>query len=1428
MKKVYSVGLDIGSTTIKIVVLDGVGSILFERYTRHFSDIKKTLVSELSEMLRQFPDTEMTVMVTGSGGISVSQWLELPFIQEVIASVEAIEKLIPRTDVAIELGGEDAKINYITGGLEQRMNGTCAGGTGAFIDQMAALMGCEVPELDALAAQHKTIYPIASRCGVFAKSDVQPLLNDGASKADIAASIFQSVVNQTISGLACGKPIRGNVAFLGGPLHFLPQLRQRFIETLGLTPEQVILPEKSQLFIAVGAAIASRKKPSLHASVLTERLEGLSELELSEVERLPALFENEEALAQFRARHAKYTIPHADLAAYRGKCYLGLDCGSTTTKAVLIGEDAQLLYSWYGSNEGNPLKSVKNILKELYSLMPEGAVIAKSTVTGYGEGLIKAAMHVDFGEIETMAHYTAAQHILPGVDFVLDIGGQDMKSLHIKDGAIDSILLNEACSSGCGSFIESFASALGMSAQEFAHLGLTAARPVDLGSRCTVFMNSRVKQAQKEGASVGDISAGLSYSVVKNALFKVIKIRDPQQMGEKVIVQGGTFLNESVLRAFELVCGREVVRPNIAGLMGAFGAALIARRDDTDGVSTLNTADELDSFTHEKTTSRCNKCSNLCLRTITTFSDGVRYITNNRCEKGLDIESTASYLPNLYDYKYKRLFSYKPLPPVSAKRGVVGIPRVLGLYENYPFWFTFFTDLGFSVKLSPRSSRQLYELGIETMPSESVCYPAKLAHGHVQALVNAGVRFIFYPSLPSEMDEGLGGNNIYNCPIVCNYAEVIKSNMDDLHSPDVDFRNPYLPYNTPRRMKERLLEELGDLGLSWEEISHAVDLAYQEDARFKQDIRQKGEETLAMLKETGQRGIVLAGRPYHVDPEINHGIPEMVNHYGYAIFTEDSVAHIRKLPRPLRVVDQWAYHTRLYAAAELVRHTAELELVQLNSFGCGLDAVTTDQVQEQLAQAGRMYTVLKIDEVNNLGAARIRIRSLDSVLRERDRQNRPVLHEPKAPPERVLFTDEMRKNHTILAPQMSPIHFRLLEPCFKYTGYNLHVLNQNDQSVVEEGLKYVNNDACYPSILVIGQFLQALNSGKYDLNNTSLLITQTGGGCRATNYIAMLRKALTDAGYGSIPVISLNFVGMEKNPGFKVTPALLHRAAMSLIYGDLLMRLLYRVRPYEKAKGSANELYEKWNEICIRSLKKADFKTYHHNIRTMIQEFDALPVHEMNKPRVGLVGEILVKFDPTANNGVVDLLEREGCEAVMPGLMEFILFVAHHGYSKHQLLDGSFKRLLASKAVIKVIELYRKVEMSTLKGTKFGTPVSIHKLAEMASQMVSLGNISGEGWLLTAEMLELIEHGASNIICMQPFACLPNHVTGKGVMKALKAHNPLANIVAVDYDPGASQVNQLNRIKLMLSVAFKNQMTSVLEYAHQQEELSEKELSSVS
>ena len=1604
--KPLRVGLDIGSTTVKAVVLDqtnALNDVLFSDYRRHHANVRATVAGLLKDIHQTLVDLgrgdePIRLAITGSGGLTLADNLHVPFIQEVIAETRAIDEEYPQADVIIELGGEDAKITYLKPTPEQRMNGSCAGGTGAFIDQMATLLDTDASGLNDYAKDYKTLYPIASRCGVFAKTDLQPLINDGAAKPDLAASIFTAVATQTIAGLASGRPIHGTVIFLGGPLFFMSELREAFHRALAGKVDEFIVPTDAHLYVAYGSALIAGEPDGIDVDGvhfeprtcddIIAALDGLKNLPAN-TPTMPPLFSSDQEREAFNERHHREHIHIGTLEGAKGPHFLGIDAGSTTIKATLVNDDREIVWSSYATNEGSPLTAAINIVKKIQSELPEGAWIARSCATGYGEGLITTGLHLDEGVVETMAHYRGAEMVSPGVTAVIDIGGQDMKYLAITDGVIDSIAVNEACSSGCGSFLQTFAQSMGLTIQEFTQAALNSDHPVDLGSRCTVFMNSSVKQAQKEGASMENIAAGLCYSVVRNALYKVIKLRDSGELGDTVVVQGGTFLNDAVLRAFELLTEREVTRPNIAGLMGAFGAALTARMhyedvaddahdhdaevsegqsadmagsDDVsaeqdhevviDGVhhtaSNILSGDDLDNMSMTSERDVCKLCQNHCKLTITTFADGSRYVTGNRCERGGDAKKKRSDRPNLYDYKYKRCFAYRRLTDKKATRGEIGIPRVLNMYENYPFWFTLLTSLGFKVMISGRSSHELFETGIESIASENICYPAKLVHGHIKWLLNKGMKTIFYPCVSYEDNLVPNTDNHYNCPVVANYPLVVGANMPELRDPDVRYMHPYFNLANHELMVDRIVEEFAWASVSREEAETAVKAAYAEDKVFKHDVQQEGLKALAYMKEHDCRGIVLAGRPYHIDPEINHGIPETICALGMVVLSEDSICELQpgeKLdltdflsegeedPRkknangfrhvddrkvtvnrmPLRVTNQWAYHSRLYAAAHFVASYPGLELVQLNSFGCGLDAITTDQVAEILADKADVYTLLKIDEVSNLGAAKIRLRSLKAAVEEREANKAreaaaakasqaaatKAVQGPKStgfrktgstaptPGRQILldstmaanpkltkamraaskraaerdlqaavaskngtsdgttgvtnaknakksghnnatmsryahrekFVKDMKKNYTIVGPQMSPIHMSLVEAVIRSGGYKFDILKHASRGDVETGLKYVNNDACYPAIMVIGQLIGAIQEGKYDPDKVALAITQTGGMCRATNYFGLIRKALVDAGYPQIPVIAISTQGLEDNPGFKATLPLLHRAIKALILGDLLMKCLYRVRPYEVEKGSANKLYELWDTIVRETIEhhgysKTAAKTpgirkgylpYNVLAKEIVKSFDNLPLRDIpRKVRVGVVGEILVKYQPDANNHVVDVIESQDCEAVVPGIMEFMTTRPYiTDWNEKNLGMGGNKTLYA--LMRKSLDLYNapiKAALATSNG-KFKQDESMPELVKKAAEVTSIGVQAGEGWLLTAEILELIEQGCPNVICAQPFACLPNHVTGRGMFGKIRRLHPEANIVSIDYDPGASEANQLNRIKLMIAAAKK-------------------------
>lgn len=1408
-------GIDVGSTTVKLVVMDSeTQKTLFARYERHFSDVRTASERVIKEALEELDGKEpISFTITGSGGIGLANLLKLKFVQEVIACTKTVEELIPETDVSIELGGEDAKITFFGASLEQRMNGSCAGGTGAFIDQMATLLKTDAKGLNVMAQNAEKIYPIASRCGVFAKTDVQPLINDGAHKEDIAASIFQAVVNQTISGLAAGHKIKGNVAFLGGPLYFMDQLRYRFITTLQLPPEQVIFPEDPQLFVAKGAALYAVDEKATTLADLLELLINGDHSVMQPTHHLDPLFVDDEELQQFRQRHGKTQVEKRDLNTYQGTAFLGIDAGSTTTKVALMSTDHKLLYTYYDSNDGDPLAKTKAILKDMYAKLPEGVRIGKATVTGYGEHLIKNALMVDVGEVETVAHYKAAQFFQPNVDFILDIGGQDMKAMTIKNNSLSTIKLNEACSSGCGSFLETFASSLKYDIKDFAQAALLAKYPSDLGSRCTVFMNSKVKQVQKEGASIGDIAAGLSMSIIKNALYKVIKIKRPEDLGEHIVCQGGTFYNEAVLRAFEKISGREVIRPNIAGLMGAYGAALIAEENYQAGdETTLLHPEQMDNLTATKEYMHCGGCENNCALTITVFNDGRRFVTGNRCERGeerglkLRTHKDNGKI-NLVEEKYKLLFSYRPLKKKQAVHGRIGLPRVLNMYENYPLWQTFFNQIGIRAELSNKGNEAQYEKGMETIPSDTVCYPAKQVHGHIAKLIEDGYERIFYPAVVYEVNENSDAQNHFNCPIVQSYPDVIKNNVDEIRNGEIDYIDPYLNLADKKSTANNLYKAFKHLGITKKEIIIGLDAGYAALEDFKLKIRNRGEDVMRMLHDKNEKAIVLAGRPYHLDPQINHGISQLMTAEGFHVLTEDSIAHLGDV-KGLRVVNQWVYHSRLYAAARIAAKNPQLEFVQLNSFGCGLDAIDTDQIEEIMEQYNRLYTVLKIDEGTNMGAVKIRLRSLKAAVAERNRLH--VLpekqHELDTP---ISFTPEMQQaGYTLLMPMMSPIHQHgLVDIALQASGYKVVNLPMEDHQAIDVGQKFVNNDACYPAIISIGQMLEALQSGKYDLNKTAVMMTQTGGGCRATNYIPLIRKALKDAGFSQVPVVSMSMgnQGVEHTSGFKMTLPLLKRVAIGFLYGDLFEKVVYRTRPYEKEPGIIDKMHENWLELVRPSVEKGSFSEFKQNVVQIVKDFDTVPLNEVSKPKVGLVGEILVKYSPIANNDIVHLLENEGAEVVVPDIVGFMNYSLYNQIYRYQKLGASAKARIFAETVLKMIEWCEQpMQKALTASTRFDGMAGIKSVADDASKILSLGNQTGEGWFLTGEMIELLKNNVPNIICMQPFGCLPNHIVGKGMVKELRRQFPGANIAPIDYDPGTSIVNQLNRIRLMLATADKN------------------------
>ena len=1417
MQKSLRMGIDVGSTTVKVVLLDEQDNYLYKKYIRHYANILDTVHTLLQEAQVGYEDAKVHVAITGSGGMAMADKVRIPFVQEVIAETKAIKALYPQTDVIIELGGEDAKVTYLGRTAEHRMNGSCAGGTGAFIDQMATLLQTDASGLNQLAMNADTIYPIAARCGVFAKTDVQALLNQGASHENIAKSVFQAIVNQTIAGLACGHKIEGNVAFLGGPLTFLSELRQCFCDTLELDEAHRIIPENGELFIALGAALMNDECRDITVGELTKEIGALIGVPMEATDRVDPLFRNEAELEEFRARHAKAVTPKGDINDAEGPCYLGIDAGSTTLKVVLINSKNEIIFSHYGPNHGKPLEKSQELIEKIYSLLPKGAYIAHSGVTGYGEAFLKRALGIDIGEVETIAHYRAAQFFCPDVSFILDIGGQDMKCTKVRDGYIEDIVLNEACSSGCGSFIDTFATSLRLPIEQFAKEGLLAPMPIDLGSRCTVFMNSKVKQAQKEGATVPDIAAGLAYSVIKNALYKVLKVKDPKDLGDHIVVQGGTFYNEAVLRAFEKLMGVEVIRPDVSGLMGAYGMALLASEaaeELQNQHSTLLDMAGLKSLQVSTSMRNCGLCSNNCMLTINAFSDGRTYVTGNRCDRGAGdmIQEKHKPVPNMVDAKLRRYFDYflkKNIPEFEGKLRI-GIPRVLNIYEDFPFWFTFFHQLGCEVVLSNYTTKDQYNKAIDTIPSDTACYPAKAVHGHIRDLAEAQVDLIWYPCIQHGPKEFSRDNN-YHCPMVISYPELIRNNMQDVMG-ETPFYAPFLPLADKKSLVPALVKVLKDLPFSKGEISDAVEVAWAEQEKCKADYREMTKKTVSRLVAEQVPTIVLAGRPYHLDSGINHGIPELITSLGMAVLTEDGVAPLGYEIKHLRVVDQWSYHSRLYRAAEFVSRTEGFQIVELNSFGCGLDSIVADQVKDILSAKHKIHTLLKIDEGTNLGAVTIRLRSLQSVMERSMRKH----HNPEAPVEttiddipsydydRVVFTEEMSKTYKILVPQMSPLHFQLLDPVLNSEGYDFEMLPAPTREDIEIGLKYINNDACYPAIIVVGQLMSALLSGKYDVDKTAVIISQTGGGCRATNYIGYLRKALIDAGMEQVPILSLNASDMERQPGFKLTKSFLHRMIQAVVYGDALMQCVLATRPYEINPGSADALCDYWIKKLRERITKANIFQYSKYIKNIIDDFDNLPVDKSKpRPRVGVVGEIYVKFHPSANNNINELIEKEGGEVVTSGLLDFFLYCAMDSTYRAKHLDGTWLSGFFGSLAREALELYRLPYAKAVAASKNFDPLQrMTKVAKEAAHFIDLGNQCGEGWFLTGDMIDLIEKGAKQVVCLQPFGCLPNHVSGKGMVKTLSEAYPDVRIAAIDYDPGSSAVNQANRLKLLLATMF--------------------------
>lgn len=1398
-----SLGIDIGSTTVKYALVNDKREIIASRYERHKSAVVSTLKELLSDLIQKEDCGSASVRLTGSGALVLAQTAKIGFVQEVVAAGTYLRANDPLLDAAVELGGEDAKIIYLTEGVELRMNEACAGGTGAFIDQMASLLDTDPVGLNELAKKAKCSHPIASRCGVFAKTDVVALLNSGVPREEIARSIFEAVADQAISGLACGRPIAGRVAFLGGPLHFLSELVAAFERKLKAEGTVFEHFDNAQYAVAYGAALDAfnelkEKEPTLSDFIKTiEPLETLA----SDAGHIAPFFKDETELEAFRIRHARHQAKKDSLENGQGDLFLGIDLGSTTVKLALIDSEGAILHSWYSHNEGDPLpKLIPQVIK-LRDMVPQGAKIRAICTTGYGASLAQAALGSQFNEVETLAHQRAAVAFDPQTSYVIDIGGQDMKCLKVKGGAIADVKLNEACSSGCGSFIETYAKQLGLTLNDFVDYALHAQNPCDLGTRCTVFMNSKVKQAQSAGATVADIAAGLCHSIVLNALHKVLRIADTKQLGEHVLVQGGTFLNDAILRAFELYIGREVIRPDISGLMGAYGAALIAKERTTSETPEVDLSEKSLDLSNVKTTEfRCKSCNNHCLLTLHRFASGQKHVSGNRCDfalKSVDGKNQEHFI----DRKLNLLFNREVIKEEEARRGTIGIARVLNIYEHYPYWHALFTKLGFHVELSPYSDHYIAGLGIESIPSQSLCLPAKLAHGHVTWLAKKGVKRIWLPCVPKERTNFTHVPGRYACPVVGGYPEALRLNFECTH-PDARLLTPFVDLNESETVQKAIKEAFPEITSS--EIKEAVRAAEQAQKTYQRQLRQMGEKCWREHEVSRRPLVVVAAHPYHMDPFVNHGICTLIASMGADIVTEDSIAHLSPDTTALDVIDQWTFHSRLYRAAQLAESKPWAELVQLVSFGCGLDAITSEQIRRILEPTGKLYTMLKIDEGDTLGAARIRLRSLFAAVSDRRKLQTGVNEAPI-----VWHKKQAQESHylkrikNIYVPQMAPIHFPILTRALNSLGYQVKLLPSVRPEAIQLGLRYVNNDACYPAIVVIGQLLDTVTSPDFDKETSALLLAQTCGPCRATNYATLLKWALRDLDIEDLPVVTItthNISGTEHMPlGLKG----ISRIVMGVLYGDLLQKLYLQTRAYEKTPGSAQTLLKKWQDIACRDVDKGR-RVFAQNASLMTRDFAGVELTGEVKPKVGIVGEILLKYHPQANLNILEELFAEGAEPRLGDISSFLLYCLYDPIFQAKALKGPKLNALASRFVLQYFESVRRLANNALTEAGFEPMATLQNHLDRLNNLMSPAQQAGEGWLLTAEMVEYLETGADNVLCLQPFACLPNHITGKGVMRVLRKIYPKANLCAIDFEAGTSRANFTNRLKLFMAQARAN------------------------
>ncbi len=1424
---ILRLGIDIGSTTAKAVAMDSANTIVFSDYQRHNTEVIDTLLRILSKAKKALGNLPVSSAITGTAGMGISEITNMLFFQEVVSSAEVVKKLFPQTRTLIDLGGEDAKIIFFNQDMKPdiRMNGNCAGGTGAFIDQMASLLNCSVSDLDELAAQSTSVYPIASRCGVFAKTDVQNLISRDIPVEDIAASIFRAVAFQTVSALARGFRIRPKLIFAGGPLTFLPQLRRAFLNLLEMEDSSVTNTEKPELFPAIGAAVTD--DPDRGESTLGELIHLISsrggQVNISS-DRLEPLFTAEGEFEEWDREKNRHRVEEMPLEELDGKnAFIGIDSGSTTTKAALVDEKGRIALRWYNTNDGNPISAVSRGLHYFREELNRRKVrvrIARTSVTGYGEDLIRFAFRMDEGLVETIAHFRAAQFFDPQVSFILDIGGQDMKAIFIKDRVIHNLELNESCSSGAGSFIQTFAQSLGYEVSEFARIAVKSEAPCDLGTRCTVFMNSKVKQALREGATIADISAGLALSVIKNCFNKVLKITDTDVLGDHLVAQGGTFKNPAVLKALEVITGKEVVRPNISEMMGAYGAALTAIENwrESSRESSflgLDSIDEAKNYTRK--TLHCGGCENQCIVTRLTFSGGERFYTGNKCEK-IFTNKLRSHRKgfNFHEFKEQLIFNRPYLLPEEdldrqglspGGRGRIGIPRVLNMYDNFPFWAALMSECGFAVVPSPQSTMPLAEKGYGSVMSENICFPAKLANGHIMALIEEGVDRILYPMVRYEQPEFDKAVNQYNCPIVTGYPQVIESSIDPEGEHGVPFDNFPVAFKDKELLRNACRSYLTGLGVPEEVFSISFEKAMEAHRTYRRQVKEKARELIDAARDEDRLLIMAVGRPYHTDPLINHKIPDMISALGVDLITEDALPYEEMSDLPhVQVLTQWAYPNRLFDAAIWAGEQENVEVVQFNSFGCGPDAITVDEVRGILNQFGKNPTVIKVDEITSPGSVKLRIRSMIESLKMRGRGFQGTRKERRdtAP---FLLSDKKKK---IIAPSVSPFYSQFLVAGFRKAGYDIDILPEGNRETINLGLAYANNDICYPATIVIGDIIHALQSGQYDRENTAVAITQTGGQCRASSYLSLLKKALVNAGYDDIPVVSVSTSSavnpINYQPGFQINRNAFNiYAFFGILLADVLSKLYHYTAVREINRGEAWALTQKYIDKGARQIGMRSIWSSFRLMREAVREFNQIEIKDGSYPRVGIVGEIFVKYSPVGNNHIVDWLMERGIEVEVPPILDFFLqdFITSSYNTERNIekwSEGQLKAMGIGESVINHYVGKANKIMEDFKGNI--TPIhTIRHVSENSKKILSLINQFGESWLLAGEIGIFDEESIHDVVCLQPFGCIANHVIAKGVEKKLKKTYPHLNLLFLDMDAGSSEVNSANRLEFLVKGA---------------------------